>query len=147
MNEINQKILNNLNKFNIVSMPDFFIDRTVKLPYFENIINQISVKLENGGGSIRKLDQREVKGGNAVNAAYALVKMGVNVDLIIVADNFSQEILKKTFLNFDNIKFSIVNGKPGHTVALEFPYNNKISNVMLIIFLWIIILISFIYLH
>lgn len=112
-------------------MPDFFIDRTVKLPSFENILNQISIKLENGGGSIRKLNQMQVKGGNSVNTAYALVKIGVNVDLIIVADKFSQEILKNTFSNFDNIEISIVNGKPGYTVALEFPDNNKISNVML----------------
>lgn len=131
LSEINQKTLNKLCNFKVVSMPDFFIDRIVKFPSFKNILKEISYKLENGGGSIRNLNQMEVKGGNSVNTAYALTKMGINVDLIIMADNFSQEYLQNIFSNYSNIKMSIVKGKPGYTVALEFPYNNKISNVML----------------
>lgn len=131
MNEINLKILSKLCNFKVVTMPDFFIDRTVKLPSFENILKEISIKLENGGGSIRNLNQIEVKGGNSVNTAYGLAKMGINVDLIIVADIFSQGYLKNVFSNYSNIKLNIIKGKPGFTVALEFPFKNRISNVML----------------
>ncbi|MFC1755680.1 hypothetical protein ACFL96_20210, partial [Thermoproteota archaeon] len=77
MKEINQNLLNKLCNFKVVTMPDFFIDRTVKLPSFQNILKEMSYKLENGGGSIRNLNQMEVKGGNSVNTAYALTKMGI----------------------------------------------------------------------
>ena len=80
------ELMKNLVKFKVTSMPDFFMDRIVRVPSQEIVMNQISDKIAAGGGSIRNMLQMEVKGGNSVNTSYALAKLGINVELIVVAD-------------------------------------------------------------
>ena len=123
--------MGNLGKFKVTSMPDFFVDRIVRLPSLESVLKQISDKMITGGGSIRNMHQMEVRGGNSMNTSYALAKLGINVELIVVADNSSEDFLRKAFSGFSNVELSIVNGKPGYTVALEFSNNKRKINIML----------------
>lgn len=115
----------------VVILPDFFIDRFVKLKSLKDILEKVRIKIEYGGGSIRGVEQFECKGGNAVNIAYALGKLGVKVNLITLADNHSYNLLLKTFSELKNVELRVIKGKPGYTVALEFEESNRLVNVML----------------
>jgi len=125
------ELMENLVKFKVTSMPDFFVDRIVRGSSLETVMNQISDKMATGGGSIRNMLQMEIRGGNSVNTSYALAKLGVNVELIVVADKLSENFLRNTFSGLSNVELSIVNGKPGYTVALEFPNKKRKVNIML----------------
>jgi ribokinase len=120
-----------LDKFNVVIMPDLFIDRIAKLPSFEIMLEEFKKKSESGGGSIRAIEQKEIRGGNATNVAYALGKLGISVDLIVVADKNSEPLLRGFFSNLHNVNIEIINGKPGYTIALEFQYKGRLVNIML----------------
>ena len=123
--------MGSLGKFKVTSMSDFFVDRIVRLSSLEDILNEIYDKMNTGGGSIRNIHQMEVVGGNSVNTSYAMARLGVNVDLIVMADDNSEDFLRNTFSEFSNVELTVVNGKPGYTVALEFPNNKRKVNIML----------------
>src|SRR5579875_2001529 len=102
-------------------MPDYFVDRFVRIQSVEDLIKMVNKKsAESGGGSIRGISQLEVKGGNAVNLAYALGKFGAIVHLITIADSIPARALVAAFAEMPNVKLDIIRGKAGYTIALEF---------------------------
>lgn len=111
-------------------MHDFFIDRIVKIKNFDSLVSGINEKAQVGGGSLREVEQREIKGGNAVNVAYSLARLGARTSLITVADDLGTSILKRTFAPFKNVKIFISHGKQGYTISLEIERNRK-ANVMI----------------
>jgi len=115
----------------IVVMHDFFIDRIVRLNDFDSLLDAASSKIESGGGSIRGIEQTEIKGGNAVNVAYALAKLGARTSLITIADSYGLGILKNAFLPFKNSKLIVTNGIQGYTISLEVPQSKGKANVMI----------------
>jgi ribokinase len=114
--------LTNLNRKNsIVVMPDFFVDRIIRLESQDQLFNMIAEKAKYGGGSLRGIPTFDIKGGNAVNIAYCLAKLGANVTLFTIADEIGSAILEKIFSKFgDSVNLRITNGKHGRTTALEF---------------------------
>jgi ribokinase len=112
-------------------LPDYFVDRLVKIESIDELISAIKKKsLEGGGGSIRGVSQAEVKGGNAVNLGYALGKFGARVNLLAIAESLPAETLRSTFQAFPNVKLIIVPGRNGFTIALEFFEHGRHVNVM-----------------
>ncbi|MDA4131392.1 MAG: hypothetical protein OK457_11530, partial [Thaumarchaeota archaeon] len=72
----------------VTVLPDYFVDRFLRLNSFKELASAITTKgIEGGGGSIRGTRQSEVKGGNAVNLAFALGSIGISVNLITIADS------------------------------------------------------------
>src|ERR1043165_5826798 len=65
----------------VVVLPDFFLDRIIKLNSKDEFFRMINSKTTIGGGSIRGVDTFDIKGGNAVNVAYCLAKLGLTVNL------------------------------------------------------------------
>lgn len=61
-----------------------------------------------GDGAIRDVFSTYIKGGNAVNIAYCLAKLGVRVTLFTVAAIIGKTILKETFKGFENIHLNIL---------------------------------------
>ncbi len=120
-----------LDKFKVVVMPDFFIDRIVELPSLEVFLREVRSKIKSGGGSVHRLEQTEIRGGNAANTAYALGRLGLSVDLIAVADRYSELFLRSVFSSLTNVRIDTIKGEPGYTVSLEFPHKGRIVNVML----------------
>lgn len=102
----------------IVVLPDFYIDRIVKVSSLDQLFASIEDKLEAGGGSIRGIEQFEIKGGNATNLAYAISSIGASCILITAADEYGKVILEDTFKDLDT-KLIIKDGKQGYTTSLE----------------------------
>ena len=132
---ITSSMLNNLKDCSIVVMPDFFIDRIVKLKSpTKDVFKVIQEKEKFGGGSIRDISSLDTRGGNAVNIAYCLAKLGVRVKLFTIANEIGEAVLRKIFSKFENdsVNLQIASGKHGHTTALEFigEFGSKV-NIML----------------
>jgi ribokinase len=116
----------------IVVMPDFFVDRLIKLNSTEQFFGALVDKARFGGGSIRCIPTVDVKGGNAVNIAYCLASLGVKVTLFTIADDIGSAIIRQIFLKFGSrSNLRIANGKHGCTTSFEFrdETNSKV-NVM-----------------
>jgi ribokinase len=117
----------------IVVMPDFFIDRIIKLKSKEDFIDILTEKSKFGGGSIRDMPTVDIKGGNAVNIAYCLAKLGVKVTLYTISDKIGAAVLVHIFSKFgDNVNLRIADGKHGLTTSFEFINEQGFkANVML----------------
>jgi len=115
----------------IVVMPDFFVDRIIRLESKEKLFESLTEKAARGGGSIRGVPTIDVKGGNAVNVAYCLAKLGVKVTLFTVADEIGGTIIRQAFSGFgEKARLRIAAGKSGLTTAFEFPHGSSRVNVM-----------------
>lgn len=115
----------------IVVMPDFFVDRIVRLESKEMLFEALTEKAGRGGGSIRGIPTCDVKGGNAVNVAYCLAKLGISVTLFTVADEIGSAMITKAFAPFgQKVNLRISKGKGGLTTAFEFPHGETRVNVM-----------------
>src|SRR5579872_2079374 len=116
----------------VTVLPDYFVDRFVRLDDFRQLASEITMKgIEGGGGSVRGPRQSEVKGGNAVNLAYALGTLGINVHLITIANSLPAEMLRSVFRSLPSAQVDIIEGASGFTVAFEFKEANRLANVML----------------
>ena len=105
----------------ITVLPDYFVDRFVRVENFRELASGITTKgIEGGGGSIRGPRQSEMKGGNAVNLAYALATLNMKVNLITIANSLPADMLRGAFRKFPTAKIEIIDGNPGFTVAFEF---------------------------
>ncbi|HXG07565.1 MAG TPA: PfkB family carbohydrate kinase [Nitrososphaera sp.] len=115
----------------IVVMPDFFVDRIIRLESKEKFFDALTEKAERGGGSVRGVPTVDVKGGNAVNVAYCLSKLGVKVSLFTVADEIGAAMIRQVFSQFgDRATLRISPGKSGLTTSFEFPHRDTRVNVM-----------------
>jgi ribokinase len=116
----------------IAVMPDFFIDRIIRLESKEKLFDALAEKAKRGGGSVRGVPTADVKGGNAVNVAYCLAKLGVRVTLFTVADEIGAGIIRQAFSQFgERVTLRISAGKCGLTTAFEFPHEDTRVNVMM----------------
>jgi ribokinase len=128
-------IIEKLKQLNIVGsivvMPDFFVDRIITLESKENLFDTLTEKAKLGGGSIRGIPTKDVKGGNAVNIAYCLAKLGAKVSLFTIAGELGATMIRQTFSQFgDKVTLRIASGRTGLTTAFEFPHENTRVNVM-----------------
>ncbi|AIF85158.1 sugar kinase, ribokinase [Candidatus Nitrososphaera evergladensis SR1] len=115
----------------IVVMPDFFVDRIIRLDAREKLASALEEKAKNGGGSVRGVPTTDIRGGNAVNVAYALAKMGAKVTLFTVADEMGAAMIRQSFSQFgDRVTLKIAQGRHGCTTAFEFPHDDSRVNVM-----------------
>jgi ribokinase len=133
---ISQKIESYSSYMNSITvMPDFFVDRIMRLKSKEEFFDKLNEKSRFGGGSIRDISTVDVIGGNAANIAYCLAKLEMKTSLFTIADDIGSSILKHVFSKFDEhkIKLRITNGRHGHTTAFEFmsgESSNSRVNVM-----------------
>lgn len=115
----------------IVVMPDFFVDRIIRLDAREKLVSALEEKARNGGGSVRGVPTTDIRGGNAVNVAYALAKLGSKVTLYTVADEMGAAMIRQVFSQFgDRVTLKIAQGRHGCTTAFEFPHGDSRVNVM-----------------
>jgi ribokinase len=121
------------NNKSITVLHDFFIDRIIKIKDLEEFFLRIKEKTKYRGGSIRGIATTQFEGGNAVNIAYCLGKLGFDVDLFTITDDSSNMNLKYFFSDLPKVKLHLSYGKPGYTTSLEI-HNSidlKDSNIMI----------------
>lgn len=102
-------------------MSDYIIDHIIKLKSRQELFDLIDKKLQFGAGAVRGISIHEQAGGKAVNVAYCLAKLGLNVTLFCIADKMGLGMLKQRFSSFrDGINLHTKNGKQGYNTAFEF---------------------------
>lgn len=128
-----EKIVKDSIELKITILPDFFIDRVIQISNVDYFIKGIYDKIKVGGGSIRGLLTKDIKGGNAVNMSYCLAKLGARIELFTITDEIGTSFLITTFKNLKkNINLHVFNGKHGLTTILEFSNSPfTLSNVMI----------------
>ncbi|MGH9953686.1 MAG: PfkB family carbohydrate kinase, partial [Nitrososphaeraceae archaeon] len=119
----------------IVTMPDFFLDRILMLEsqneFFQSMVNKIRA----GGGSIRGIPTVDRKGGNAANIAYSIANLGGKVAFFTVGDRIAKSVIENTFQKFgEKVEVIIAEGQQGKTTSMELNENvegDSRVNVML----------------
>ena len=108
-------------------MHDFFVDRLVHTKSFADMVGNLSKKAAAGGGGLHGVPQEEVRGGNAVNLAHALARLGLRTLLITHSDRTFEPLLRQTF---EGLKAEVrVKPAPaGLTVAFEEKVNVMVGD-------------------
>ena len=132
--QIQEMLKSKIKEFRVVTMPDFFLDRLVNLNKdIKTFFDDIERVAENKGGSLDYAIQAEIKGGNAVNTASALVALGLRATPIICTDRIGSRLIESYLdpLKMDLAHLKILKGRPSLTTAIEFQKRKERINVML----------------
>lgn len=129
-----ESIERNKKKLKVTVMPDFFVDRIIEVADYSSFVSDTRKKINAGGGSLRGYSSIDIKGGNAVNVAYCLAKLGFCINLYTIADEIGDSILRSVFSPFNkSVNLYVERGKHGLSTVFEFsdPHNARSpSNVM-----------------
>ena len=88
----------------IAVMPDFSMNRILTFNSQKQLLDALSEKSKHGGGALRGISATDVRGGNAINIAYCLAKLGAHIKLFTIADEIGSLTLNKIFSKFgDNV--------------------------------------------
>jgi ribokinase len=132
-----EELLNFLRKpgrqLNVVVLPDFFLDRLVNLDCdVEEFSAEVSGIVQRKGGSIDRVAQTDLRGGNAVNVASALAALGARVTPVVCTSRLGLEQIRFHLQPYHvDISHVKVKSKASVTTALEFTAGEKKANVML----------------
>ena len=117
----------------VVVMPDFFLDRLVTLDCeLEHFSQKLARVAEQKGGCIDGLKQLELRGGNAVNTASALIELGAKVTPIVCTNDLGHQLIR-FYLRSERADLSHIKifRDLSITTALEFKTEIGKVNVML----------------
>ena len=109
-------------------LPDFYIDRIVTVPSLDTLFSHAKAKARAGGGGLRGYAQVELRGGNAANLAFALSSLTVHTRLYCFGNCIARSLIEK---RPRNLHVQFIEGEPGLTVALEYPFRNRRVNIMI----------------
>ena len=104
--------------FDAVVMHDFFVDRLVHARSLSRLAESVIEKADQGGGGIHGIPQQDLRGGNAVNLAHALARLGLKTLLITHSDSCHEPMLIEPFEGLA-AEIRVKPRPPGLTVALE----------------------------
>jgi len=133
LEEVQGFLKTELTEFDVVTTPDFFLDRLVSIDYnMGRFCGNLERVAEKKGGSLDNITQANFRGGNAVNTASALAALGAKVTPIICTDKLGQQLirfhLKPERIDFSHVK---IFDRASITTALEFEAEDGKVNVML----------------
>ena len=117
----------------MVVMPDFFLDRLIILNWnIATFAEKLQEVASHKGGCLDGISQIDIKGGNAVNTASALVALDVKVTPIVCTSEFGLKLMKIHLAN-NNIAFSHVKtfDRSSTTTAIEVETEQGRVNIML----------------
>lgn len=103
--------------FDVAVMHDFFVDRLVHIDS-SRIARLVLAKSGEGGGGVHGIAQDEIRGGNAVNLAHALARLGLKTLLVTHSDSANEQLLLGTFEGLP-AELRVKPLKAGMTVAFE----------------------------
>ena len=116
-----------ISRLKVSVLPDFFLDRIISVPSISKLFKEAKAKAAAGGGNLRGYSQTEIRGGNATNLAYGLASLSVRTSLFCIGDAFARATANAPA----NCQVRLIPGRPGLTVALEFPFKARMVNVMI----------------
>jgi sugar/nucleoside kinase (ribokinase family) len=99
-------------------MHDFFVDRLVHASSLSKLAESVVEKAGEGGGGIHGIPQQDLRGGNAVNLAHALARLGLRTLLITHSDSGHERMLIESFEGLA-AEVRVKPRPPGLTVAFE----------------------------
>jgi ribokinase len=107
---------------------DYFVDRLVHTKSLKGLTALLRAKAAEGGGGLHGIEQSEVRGGNAVNLAHALARLGLRVLLITHSDALHESLLRRTFDGL-GVEVRVKRLPAGLTVAFEERVNVMLGDV------------------
>ena len=116
-----------MSPFDVAVMHDYFIDRLAHVGRLSRFADSVVAKADRGGGGIHGIPQQDVRGGNAVNLAHALARLGLRTLLITHSDPAHMRLLTDTFEGL-GAEVRVKQRPPGLTVALEGEVNVMIGH-------------------
>ncbi len=99
-------------------MHDYFVDRLVHVGSLGRLTRSVEAKVAEGGGGLHGIRQSEIRGGNAVNLAHALGRLGLRTLLITHAEAAHEALLRNSFQGLD-VELHVKPLRAGLTVAFE----------------------------
>jgi len=131
--ELQRFLESEIREIKVVIMPDFFLDRIVSLncdvKTFSGMLGKV---VKRKGGSIDRIEQLELRGGNAVNTASALAALNVKATPIVCTSKLGLELirfyLKPWKVDLSHVK---IFDNASMTTALEFEVEKGKGNIML----------------
>jgi sugar/nucleoside kinase (ribokinase family) len=88
-------------RFDVAVMHDFYIDRLVFSGSVKGLTKVVEDKAAGGGGGVHGVRQEDARGGNAVNLAHALARLGLRTLVITHSDRMHEGVLRQTFEGLD----------------------------------------------
>ncbi len=113
-----------------VILPDFFLDHFVKYESFSSFIDGLSRLAAQGGGNLLGSEQFVTSGGNCVNTATALLRLGTDPRIIVTTDVSGASLLRALAdprLNLDHVH---TDGRLSSTVSIETKHHGRRINMM-----------------
>src|SRR5512139_1058556 len=94
MEKLTAALSDDSKELDVVVLPDFFLDRLITLEKtpseFTTTVTEIASRK---GGSVDGVPQKDIRGGNAINVASALAKLGVKVTPIVCTSQLGVKLL------------------------------------------------------
>jgi len=114
----------------VVILPDFFVDHFVITDTLSSFTTNLKRLAEQGGGNLLGTKHIIRRGGNTINTASALLKLGMNPTPIITTDKTGAELLKSLVDPSLDLTHIHTDGKLAATVSIELEYNSRPVNLM-----------------
>ncbi|MFW9794466.1 MAG: carbohydrate kinase family protein [Candidatus Thorarchaeota archaeon] len=114
-----------------VVLPDFFVDHFIMIDTFDKLIGGLKQLAEQGGGNLLDNEQFILRGGNAVNTASALQKLGLKPKLIATTDNQGASLLKALLDQELDLSHIHTDGRMSSTVSIETEHQGRKVNLMI----------------
>ncbi|MDG6913954.1 MAG: carbohydrate kinase family protein [Nitrososphaerota archaeon] len=114
-------------RFDVAVMHDYFVDRLVHIRGLGRTMAEVAEKAAAGGGGIHGTVQEEIRGGNAVNLAHALARLGLRTLLITHCEPAHEHLLRSAFKGL-KAELRVRPLPAGLTVAFEESVNVMLSD-------------------
>ncbi|MHA1772195.1 MAG: carbohydrate kinase family protein [Candidatus Thorarchaeota archaeon] len=113
-----------------VIMPDFFVDHFVIGGSFDDLIKGLERLAQQGGGNLIGTHHMIKRGGNSVNTASALLRLGVNPLLIVKTSAQGLSLLQTLVDPSLDLSHVHTTGELSATVSIETDYQGRRVNLM-----------------
>jgi sugar/nucleoside kinase (ribokinase family) len=113
-----------------VILPDFFVDHFVKFESFEEFLEDLRLLADQGGGNLLGSEQFITRGGNSVNTASALLRLGLDPVVIVTTDSQGESMLQALASPKLDLSHVHTDGRLSSTVSIETEYRGRRINLM-----------------
>ncbi|MHA1960181.1 MAG: carbohydrate kinase family protein [Candidatus Thorarchaeota archaeon] len=114
-----------------VILPDFFLDHFVITGPLEDLVSNLRELAAQGGGNLIGTSQFISRGGNSVNTASALLKLGLDPKLIVKTDKRGASILESLVSHELDRSHVKDDGQLSSTVSIETEFEGRRVNLMI----------------